>query len=720
LSTCGTHRTIAERKVRFRGFQAQLVGAGLIVAAMLTSPGCIAAEAATLQPDNLWTPERVARLKSVAAVRMSPDGTQIAYLLRVPRKPFQDDDGPAWSELHVVNQAGRSRPFITGPVDVSAVQWTPDGRGVSFLSKRGKDEHKSLYVIPIDGGEARKVLAAETDVAAYSWSPDGSEIAYLATEKLPADHKKRQDKGFGQEIFEEDWRPVRVWISKPSWDADSDPAKPRMLELPGSASELHWAPVGRRLALALAPTPSIDDEYMRRKVRVVDVDTGTVLARLENPGKLGQIAWSPDATHLAMISAEDLHDPSAGRLMAASAQGGPLVDLLPAYDGEVTAIAWQDAKTVMFLGDEGVWTTFGEIGHDGKNRKSHVPAEKAVMSGLSLSRDGQSAAVVGESPQHPGEVFAMSHGQPGMRRLTDANPWLKDIRFAKQEVFTWKARDGMTLQGLLISPLEGTEKPRSPLIVTVHGGPEAHDRNGWLTSPSNPGQVAAAKGFFVLYPNYRGSTGRGVAFSKLGQADYAGKEFDDLLDAVDSLIATRPVDGSRVGVTGGSYGGFASAWCATYYSNRFAAAVMNVGVSDHYSMAGTTDIPDEWFLVHARKRLWDDWKFFLERSPIYHVQKCKTPILILHGKDDPRVPRTQSLELYRHLKTLNQVPVRLVYYPGEGHGNRKAAARYDYNLRMMQWFEHYLQGPGGPAPAYDLAYPLENSAPDGKPELQND
>jgi dipeptidyl aminopeptidase/acylaminoacyl peptidase len=132
---------------------------------------------------------------------------------------------------------------------------------------------------------------------------------------------------------------------------------------------------------------------------------------------------------------------------------------------------------------------------------------------------------------------------------------------------------------------------------------------------------------------------------------------------------------------------------------------MFVGISDTLSKFGTTDIPREEFLVHARRYPWDDWSLMLERSPIRHVQKGRTPLLIMHGKDDPRVHPSQSLELYRYVKTLGQTPVRLVLYPGEGHGNRRAASRLDYNLRMLQWFEHYLKGPGGAPPPYELEYP---------------
>ncbi len=134
---------------------------------------------------------------------------------------------------------------------------------------------------------------------------------------------------------------------------------------------------------------------------------------------------------------------------------------------------------------------------------------------------------------------------------------------------------------------------------------------------------------------------------------------------------------------------------------------MFVGLSDLISKSGETDIPNEMYLVHWKKRVWEDWELFLNRSPIYYVEKARTPLLILHGKEDPRVHPSQSLELYRHLKVLAQTPVRLVWYPGEGHGNRKSAARYDYNLRMMRWFDHYLKGTGGPPPPYELDYGIE-------------
>ena len=649
---------------------------------------------------ELFGPDHVARIRLVSGAVISPDGHSIAYVLRVPRSPFEEETGPAWAELHVIFPNGSSRPFVTGEVNVGNIEWTPDGREIAFLAKRGKDLFQSLYTIPVDGGEARKVLSFTSDIKSFTLSPRGERVAFIASEAVPEEEKKLREQGFNQQIYEEDYPPVRLYVANLSEPADS----PRSVELGGFPSSIHWAPRGNRLLLALAPTPLVDDSYMKRRLHVLDVDSGKVLTSIKNPGKLGMGAWSPDGESMAYISGEDINDPSAGRLMVVLSNGGEPRDLVPDFAGEFTDVAWKDGETIVYLAAVGVWSQFGEIRKDGTGHEVRVEPGKVVLSGLSLSRDGRTAAMLSESPRHPSEVHVMSSGNALPRRLTDSNPWLESLRFATQEVVTHKARDGLLLEGILIRPLDEEKGKRYPLILSVHGGPESHDKNGWLTSYVDPGQVGAARGFAVFYPNYRGSTGRGVEFSKKGQADYAGKEFDDLVDAVDHLVTQGLVDVHKVGITGGSYGGFASAWGATYYSSRFAASVMFVGISDQISKAGTTDIPEEMYLVHARKKIYGNWRWFLERSPIFHVEKARTPLLILHGKEDPRVHPGQSLELYRHFRNLGKAPVRLVLYPGEGHGNRKSAARLDYNLRMFRWFEHYLKGAGGKPPPYRLDY----------------
>jgi len=661
---------------------------------------CLAACSAWAQ--ETFTPEHVARVRAVTAAVVSPGGRHVAYILDVPRRPFIDKDGLAWAELHVADTTtGTTRPFVTGEVNVSAVAWIPDGTGISFLAKRGSDEFTSLYVIPLAGGEARKVYSHGSNITAYSWSPDGKRVAFLAVVPPSKAKKELADKGFNAEIFEEDVHPVRIWIAEPD---STTPA--RLIDVAGSASELEWSPTGDRLAVALAPTPLVDDHLMHRRIRVIDVASGKITAKLENPGKIGHLAWSPDGKYLALLSGADIHDPSEGRLMVAPAAGGSWKDIIPNLLADVQAVAWKDNDTIRYLTADGCYSTYGEVKRDGTARRTLVPTGGPILNSLSLSDDGTVTAFVADSPQHPNEVYVLGPKDKQPRRLTHSNPWLKDVRLAPQEVIRHKARDGLELEGILVRPLDEKKGQRYPLILAVHGGPEAHVSNGWVTRYNLPGQVGAARGFAVFYPNYRGSTGRGVEFCKLGQRDAAGKEFDDLVDAVDHLIAVGLVDAKKVGVTGGSYGGYASAWCATRYTDRFAASVMFVGLSNNISKYGTTDIPYEMNLVHHRKWLWEDWKYFEMTSPIRYVEQARTPILILHGKNDTRVHPEQSLQLYRHLKVLGKVPVRLVLYPGEGHGNRRASSRYDYNLRLMQWMEHYLKGAGGAPPPFELEYPL--------------
>ena len=674
----------------------------LLAAAVLILFGSVPAPAA----DDLLTPHDVARLRSVAEAVISPDGQRIAYAVRVPRDLRREDDGPEWIELHVAGLEGASRPFVAGRVSVSRIAWTPDGSEIAFLAKREGDKAAALYVIAATGGEALRLIHFDTDIKEFSFSPDGRRVAFLAEEPVAEAKMKREEKGFRQEIFEEEWRTVGVWIA----ERDTAAGKPRRLKLAGSASELHWSPADNRLAVALAPTPSADDWFVRRKLYVVEAGSGEIVTRFDDLVWFEPVAWSPDGKHLALLCVTEPSGPLPGQLMVAPAVGGPLRNLLPGFEGHVAALAWTRAARIAYVADEGVWTSFNRVEQDGSDRHTIVPTGGPVLTALSVSADGQSAAFVAESPAHPPEVYFMRHGEPGPRRLTDSNPWLGGRRLAPQEVVDFPASDGLKLEGILIRPLDAVEGRQYPLILTVHGGPEVHYRNGWLTSYQDPGQVAAARGFAVFYPNYRGSRGRGVEFSKLNQGDFAGKEFDDLVDGLDYLISRGLVDADRVGITGISYGGYATAWSATYYSEHFAAAVMFAGISDMVSYHGTNDVPLSWYHFNYFSHPWDDWELFLERSPIRYAENTRTPLLILHGKEDSRVHPSQAHELYRYLKLASKAPVRLVFYPGEEHGNRRAASRLDFNLRMLQWFEHYLKGPGGEPPPYELDYGLEEPA----------
>lgn len=651
---------------------------------------------------RVMTLEDIAQTRSVSEVAVSPDGDSVAYVLSVPRRLFEEEDGSEWRELHVVGETGESTPYITGEVRIGSLAWGPKGRSIFFLTKRDGDEVTALWHIPVSGGEARRVLKLDTDISSYDLSDDGQWIAALARQDKDKEHEELKEQGFNQKVYEEEVRPTELWVAPTKGDEEA-----RKVSLEGSVRGVAWGPEGKRLAVRVAPTALVDDGYMRTRVRVLDAETGEIQARIDNPGKLGDVDWSPDGKHLAMIAGVDINDPREGRLMVVPSTGGAMKDLLPGLEGQVSAFQWKDAGHVVALVQEGVEAWIGEIPAKGGQPTVILDKGGPIWHAFDRANDGTLALEV-STPEHPTEVYLASAGDAkGMaaKRLTTSNAWLDDITLGQQEVVRYPARDGLEIEGLLIRPVDEEEGTRYPLVLVVHGGPESHYENSWLTGYSRPGQVLAGKGFAVFYPNYRASTGRGVAFSKMNHKDPAGKEFDDLVDGVDHLIDMGLVDKDRVGITGGSYGGYATAWGSTYYSERFAAGVMSVGIADKLMSLGTSEIPTELYLVHMLEWPWDNWDKYRERSPIYHVEKARTPLLILHGEQDTRVDPGNSFMLYRFLKILGNVPVRLILYPDEGHGNRKAASRYDFSARLVRWMEHYLKGEGGDPPPKDLEYP---------------
>ena len=701
--------------------------------AFLLSAAAAFVAAASAAADPL-TVEEIVTLRSVVTAELSPDGERIAYVLQVPRRPYVDDDGPAFKELHVTDLEGRSRGYVTGKVDVGDIEWSADGGKIFYTAKRDDDEHVALYEIPIDGGESRRLYAHDTDITNLELSEDGRKLAFLAADAPPEHRERLREKGFDAEVYEESALPTGVFIldvarasresgaaagraggdgsREPGADDRGDgegteePPLAVRADLEGSASLVRFSPDGSRYAVALAPTPLIDDFYVNRKITIVETETSRVIGRVEHEGKLGEFVWSPDGSRIAFIGAADPNDPLEGRLYVVSANGGEPRRVSRDYPGHIEHVMWLDAETLLYTGARGVFTEIARTRVDGPFEIAPEPEGGPIVRTLHSNADGRRLALVAETPQHPREVYVWSEGE-GYRRLTRSNPILDERDLAPQEVLRYTARDGLVIEGILVGPMQRQPGRRYPVVIAVHGGPEAHFSHGWMSGYTFPAQAMAADGFAFFYPNYRASTGRGVEFSKLDHRDPAGREFDDLVDAKAYLVEIGLADPGRVGISGASYGGYASMWGATALTEHFAAAVAFVGLSDLIAAAGTSDIPHELHQVHWRAWPWDDWQFALERSPIYHAGKARTPLLILGGDADPRVDPSQSLALYRHIKLRTDTPVRLVRYPGEQHGNRDTAAQLDYALRMERWMKHYLQGPGGEPPPYELDVHLE-------------
>ncbi len=670
--------------------------------AFTISLGLLTCSLATAQQTNkVVTAENLATLQSVSQAQVSPSGEFIAYTRSVPRELYVEKDGKNWSELYLVNEQGLERPYITGKVNIHNIQWSADSSLIFFLAKMNDDKYTTLYQIPVNGGQAQKALALKaTSISKYALSSDNKKIAILAKKAKPKSTKALKDLGFKAEIFEEELTNQFLYVAELSQSKQA--ITPEAWNIKGYVSDVHFSPTGKELLVKTQPTALIDDKYMKSQWHIVDIKNKSVKTTFATEGKLGAAEFSNDGQYVALHGAENKHDPANGRLFLAEVKSGKVSDWLPNFKGHISDFEWSNKRNELyFIANINTDTVLAKIKLGSNKYQTLVAGGKFIAGNLSISDSDKTLVVKANTSQHPNEVYMLRDEK--QTRLTDSNTWLNDVALAKQESITIKARDGIEIGGVLVYPLNYQQGQRYPLIMSVHGGPESHDKDGWLTNYSRPGQLAAAQGYAVFYPNYRGSTGKGIEYSKLGQNDYAGKEFDDLVDLKNHLVNVGLVNEKKVGITGGSYGGYASAWGATKLTKHFAASVMFVGISNQLSKFGTTDISNEMHLVHARSYPWDKWQWYLERSPIYWVEQSETPLLIMHGKADPRVHPAQSMEMYRYMKVHGKT-VRLVYYPNEGHGNRRAAAKYDYNLRLMRWMDNYLKHDNKPMPDHELPH----------------
>lgn len=632
------------------------------------------------------TAEDVARLQSLGSMAIAPDGSRVAFTTAaLPDVTKGEKDGTSKQVLKIATGPDAARTFLPEDISPGSIAFTPDGSMVTFLWAKS-EEKRSVWGVPVDGGAYRKLAGLkDANVRSYRFSPDGATVYMLADAAVDDQRDIQKKAGFDAQVYEEELTLARMFAARVGPEVD---AAPSQIAVPGHVSAFRLTPDGKAAIIETAPTPLVDDSYTSKRVNIVDLASGKVRAVVETMGKIDDVEVSPDGRQLSLIAGVDQHDPAPTTLHLVDIATGKFRALnADAAEAAVDAEWLPDGRLAAII-HVGVQSRLRIYNADGSVAAEHNPGDLILTA---IDAAGGRIMLGANSPQHPSELYAFENGQ--FQRWTRHNPWLSEITFGKQRAYRYTARDGQQIEGVLIEPVGGLpRRGGAPTIMNVHGGPEAHDSNGWQTAYSKPGQVAAGKGYAVFLPNYRGSTGYGVAFAKQHQGDYGGKEFDDIVDAKRALVAEGITDAKRTGITGGSYGGYASAWGATYYSAEYAASVMFVGISNNLSKFGTTDIPNEMYLVHERKWPWEEWDHLLERSPIFHVDKASTPILIMHGDADPRVHPSQSMELYRNLKTRKPaVPVRLVFYPGEGHGNNRAASRYDYNLRMMDWFDTYLK-----------------------------
>lgn len=647
-----------------------------VIALLLTS----------LSAQDKLTPETLLNLKSVTSASISPDGKMVAYTVSIPNldagKPARNR-----SEIWVRNiKSGESRQFLGSPLSGGRLSWSNDSNMLYFVSKiTTHNANAQVYGMPLSGGMMRAVTSHGAAVSNYSWSQDGNWLAFVSTDAKTADEKAAIARG-------EDWK-----------DYDTNYKYPRLYVMNAATGEskqvsgettavwaMAWSPDNTHLAIQTTDKPLIDESMMFGKLERISRLDGSTILLCETEGKMGPMRFSPDGKRLAFLGATSLNDPLAQTVFTVPASGGKAMNISGAslVKGSATAISWMNNKNILLMAAEGTTATLSVLAANGSKRK--VFRDNIIKRGLSLHAKSGTIAVVGETPGHPRELFIGNVKNGLLKKQTDHNPALATTALARQEVLKWKAEDGLDIEGILTYPLDYKQGQAYPLVLQIHGGPEGISQNGWNTRALYPTQLLAAEGYFVLEPNYRGSGGYGVEFSKADHDDLGGKEFEDVLAGIDHLIEKGLVDGNRVGTGGWSYGGYFSALAATKHSDRFKAAAVCAGLTNWISFSGTSDIPHEMALVHWNHYWYEKPDLHIDRSPISHINNSKTPTLLIHGDVDARVHPEQSIQMYGALK-LKNVPTKLVAYPREGHGLAERAHQMHYLKVLMNWFNTYVR-----------------------------
>jgi len=662
--------------------------------------------------DNpVFTAKDLLNTQTCDKVSISPNGKWIAYTVKITRSP-KEKPGSAFQELYLISTEDKKvKPVFTGKVIVKALEWKSDSSRLGFIVKGGEDPNAQIWTFAVDGGMPQKVTFSISDVEYFQWHPLRNKIAYIAQTPPTDKEELLKKKGYGFIFYEENLKHKNLYLL----DLDTSSTRPITRDI--TVWDFVFGPNGKKIAMAASPKNLIDHKYMFRKIYLLDLPSEKMEKLTTETKKLGKYRFSPDGKRIVYTAALERKDHAVSQVYVLDIKTGEEKNLTePDFQGHVSWAVWRDSKTILYFAGEGVWPTLSLKPVNKGKREVILNSEEIgiTFKDVSFSKDFKYAAFVGSSPRIPGELFFWQTGQKKVRQLTQLNPWLSQRKLGKQEIINYKSRDGWDIEGLLIYPANYEEGRKYPLIVTVHGGPESHYSNKWVTRYSAPGQVLAGKGYLVFYPNYRSSTGYGLKFALVGYKDPAGKEFDDIADGIDYLIEKGLADPERVGIGGGSYGGYASAWFASYYTKYVRAACMFVGITDLLSKRGCGDIPYEELYVHAGDMLEKNWEFSLKRSPVYWAHQSKTAVLILGGKDDTRIHPGQSLEFYRRLKMNNHPAVRLVQYPGEKHGNKKQVSQIDFLHRVLQWFDWYVRDKkplDGPMPPLDISdsYGIFNS-----------
>ena len=644
----------------------------------------------TVWADRPITAEDIVNIRYIAQPVIDPSGNHVAYVKIIPRGA-DEKRGGSYREIWVTKVDGSDqRQYTFSPVNSWSPQWTPNGH-LSFLSKRtDHNPGTQIYILPFKGGEAKLLTDHKTGVGSYQWSPDGKWIAFTSRDQKSDDQKKAEKEGRDMIVMDQQHIYTRLWVYNVKAATYQKAFKQDL-----NVASFKWSSDSKTIVFQATDKTGADRDLLDRSIYRVRAPSGNPKKVLETPGKLGDMAISPNSENLAFLGATSYNDPLSQSIYTVPLKGGKANLLTPDFKESFVAVDWVDDNTIMGKSYRGTKTVLSTINTKGKSQEgmanqTDVLAPDEILSSVSYHKPSGKLVITASSHGHPNELFAGSLGSNEIKRLTKTNPNMNEIDLAKQEMISWLGPDGLEIEGVLTYPLKYRKGKRYPLVLQIHGGPEGTSLDGWNTRATYPVQLLAAEGFVVLEPNYRGSGGKGVAFSKADHDDLGGMEFEDVLSGIDHLVAEGIVDNNKVGTGGWSYGGYFSALAATKYTDRFKASMVAAGLTNMISFTGTTDIPYEMSVVHWNQWWFDNPELHWERSPISHINMADTPTLIIHGLKDDRVHPEQSMELWQALR-IKGVDTELVLYPREPHGLIERAHKLDYMDRLVGWYKKYVK-----------------------------